>query len=371
MPEENKDTTAKEAPAAPASGRKPLFSASPHITSDETVPKIMWTVAAACAPALFVGVYFFGPAAALVTGVCVASALATEWAATRFFLGRKETTITDGSAAVTGILLAFCLPSSVPLWQAAVGAAIAVFIGKTVFGGLGCNIFNPALIGRAVMLAAWPAAVSGAAFLEKTASGALSLPSAVARVPNFVDAMTQATPLAAIKEGKFDASACPSWHDLNNLFIGRCGGCLGETSALAILVGGIWLLFRKIITWHIPVVYIGTVFVLTLAAKAPDAFKQQSMEPVLYMLQWSLFHVLAGGLFLGAFFMATDMVTSPMTGAGKIVFAAGAGALVVLIRFLGGYPEGVCYSILMMNMVVPLIDRFIKPRKFGTAGGPK
>ncbi len=354
--------------------KRPWFSASPHVRTPDSVPQIMWTVAAAAAPSFFTGVYFFGPRAALVVAVCAASAMASEWAGTKILLRKKDLTILDGSAAVTGILLAFCLPTGIPLWQAAVGAAVAILVGKVVFGGLGCNIFNPARLGRAVLHAAGPAAVSGAAFLEKAAaagSDSLGLPVAVARVPAFVDALTQATPLAAVKEGKFPASACPTWYDLNNLFIGRCGGCLGETSALAILVGGIWLLGRRIITWHIPAVYIGTVFVLMSVVKAPEAFRQQSIEPVLFMLQWSLFHVLAGGLFLGAFFMATDMVTSPMTAAGKVVYAAGAGVLVVLIRLLGGYPEGVCYSILIMNMVVPLIDRYIKPRKFGVAGGAR
>jgi len=294
--------------------------------------------------------------------------VAAEWAGQRFLLGRKDLTVQDGSAVVTGLLLAFCLPANIPWWQAAVGAVLAIFIGKTVFGGLGGNIFNPALVGRAVLLAAWPATMSGAAFLDKvTVQGkeVLRLPDMVGRVPGFVDAVTQATPLAAVKEGKFAAAACPTWHDLNNLLIGRAAGCLGETSALAILIGGIWLLYRRLISWHVPVVYVGTVFAIVFVIKLPASVEQTSITPVLFCLQWSLFHILAGGLFLGAFFMATDMVTSPMTGLGKVIFAAGAGVLVVLIRFLGGYPEGVCYSILLMNMVVPLIDRFVKPRKFG------
>jgi electron transport complex protein RnfD len=368
MAEETPDKPAeKEAPILDVAPN-PLVSSSPHFHGTDSVPKIMWTVCATMAPAFFVAVFFFGIPALLVVAVCTGAALLTEWAGRRFIFGKKDFTLQDGSAAVTGILLAFCLPATIPLWQAAVGSVVAVFIGKLVFGGLGGNIFNPALVGRAVLLAAWPATMSGAAFLEKTAaagSEAARLPAAVAQVPHFVDAMTQATPLAAVKEGSFTAAACPSWYDLNSLFIGQCAGSLGETSALAILIGGIWLLFRRIVSWHIPVVYIGTVFVLTAAVKAPDAFDQEAVPALLYLLRWGLFHTLAGGLFLGAFFMATDMVTSPMTGLGKCIFAAGAGVLVVLIRLVGGYPEGVCYSILIMNMFVPLIDRFIKPGKFG------
>jgi electron transport complex protein RnfD len=365
---EEVDKNSEQGPVADIA-QKPVVSASPHLHGPDSVPKIMWTVVATLAPAFFVGVYFFKLKAVLVVLVCLAAAVVAEWLGNRFILGRKEQTIQDGSAAVTGILLAFCLPANVPVWQAAVGSVVAILIGKVVFGGLGFNIFNPALVGRAVLLAAWPATMSGAAFLDKVKDGAARIPESVARVPHFVDAVTQATPLAAVKEMDVPSSACPSWHDLNHLFIGRCAGCLGETSALAILIGGIWLLYRRIISWHIPVVYIGTVLVLAAAVKAPDAFEQNSVQPVLYLLRWSLFHVLAGGLFLGAFFMATDMVTSPMTPGGKCVFALGAGILVILIRMVGGYPEGVCYSILLMNMVVPLIDRFIRPRKFGVRKG--
>jgi electron transport complex protein RnfD len=370
-PSEAKPEEAPEGPAMEVTG-KPVVSPSPHLAAPDSVPRIMWTVVATLAPALFVGIYFFHLRALWVVLVCTAAAVLTEWAGRRFVFGKRDLTIGDGSAVVTGVLLAFCLPASVPLWQAAVGSVVAVFIGKLVFGGLGNNLFNPALVGRAVLLAAWPTTMSGAAFLDKVTSAGrelLRLPEGVARLPHFVDAVTAATPLAAVKEGKFPAEVCPSWYDLNNLFIGRCGGCLGETSALAVLIGGIWLLYRRIISWHIPVVYIGTVFLIAGAVKAPAAFEQQSLSPILYMLQWSLFHILGGGLFLGAFFMATDMVTSPMTGAGKCIFAAGAGILVVLIRLLGGYPEGVCYSILLMNMVVPLIDRYVGPRKFGAGRG--
>ncbi|MHC4597470.1 MAG: RnfABCDGE type electron transport complex subunit D [Planctomycetota bacterium] len=347
---------------------KQVVSPGPHLTTPESVPAIMWTVVATLLPAGAVGVYFFGWPALAVIAVCVAAAMAAEYVGERLVLGRKDPSLLDGSAFLTGLLLAYCLPPAIPLWKAAVGAALAIFIAKTVFGGLGHNIFNPALIGRAILLAAWPVAMT--TWTLPPESGAL--------VPEGlfgVDAITGATPLNQLK-GALDAAArakevlpisklTPTVADIRALFFGNVQGCIGETSALALLVGGIWLLWRRIITWHVPVVYTATVFVLSVVIQIPRAVEAGGSEGLTLLLNMGLFQILAGGLFLGAWFMATDMVTSPMTGKGKVIFAAGAGILVVLIRNLGGYPEGVCYSILLMNMAVPLIDRFTKPRKFG------
>ncbi|MHC5038838.1 MAG: RnfABCDGE type electron transport complex subunit D [Planctomycetota bacterium] len=347
---------------------KLLVSPAPHLSSGESVPAIMWTVVATLLPACVVGVYFFRAQALGVIAVCMAAAVLTEILGERFVTGKKDVTVLDGSALLTGLLLAFCLPPAIPLWQAAVGAALSIFIAKTVFGGLGHNIFNPALIGRAILLASFPVTLTTWTIPPQT--GAL-VPHALFDV----DTLTGATPLAALKGALGEAARAnqalpieqltPSWADIKALLFGNVGGCIGETSALALLVGGLWLLWRRIITWHIPVVYIGTVFLLSVVFQLPRAIEAGGAEGITLLLHMGLFQILAGGLFLGAWFMATDMVTSPLTGKGKIIFAAGAGILVVLIRQFGGYPEGVCYSILLMNMAVPLIDRYTLPKKFG------
>jgi len=237
-------------------------------------------------------------------------------------MGRRIT-IGDGSAVVAGLLLAFVLPSRLPWWMAAVGSFFAVVIVKQLFGGLGNNIFNPALAGRAFLLASFPIYMTS-------------------WVRPF-DAVSCATPLAIVKENL--SGTMPSLWDL---FIGKTAGCLGETSAVALLIGAGFLFWRKIITWHIPFTYIGTVTILSWVF---------GRDP--------LFSVLAGGLVLGAFFMAVDPVTSPMTAKGQIIFGVGCGIVTVVIRQWGGYPEGVCYSILLMNALVPLIDRYTKPRRLG------
>jgi len=306
-----------------------IVSSSPHIHNDNSVAKAMHDVSIALIPALIASLYFFGLAAAKVIITCILMAVLSEFVAQKIM--KKEITINDGSAVVTGLLLAFCLPSTLPLWMAAIGSVVAIIIGKQFFGGLGNNIFNPALIGRAVLLASWPIAMT---------SWAAPL-----------DGVTTATPLGMLKEGTI-AEQLPS---LWNLFIGNVGGSLGETCALALIFGGIYLLLKGHIDWHIPVTYIGTVFVFTLIV----GFVMGEG------LWYPLFHVLSGGLLLGAFFMATDWVTSPITKKGKIIFGIGCGLLTVIIRLKGGYPEGVCYSILLMNMITPLIDRYAKARVFG------
>ncbi len=387
--------------------KKLLVTPPPHLADRESVSTIMWTVTATLLPAGAVGVYFFGWRALGVIAVCASSAIIAEFLGERFVLRKKEITVTDGSALLTGVLLAFCLPPSIPFWKAGVGAALAVFIAKTVFGGLGFNIFNPALVGRAVLVAAFPAVTVGS-MLIVSQDRFETLPEKKQEENKYVwvlpeqgryvtetqrrdvldrtpDAVTGATPLTSLKETvRAEARAMkeakekgqkpkrrplgkikPEAPDLKGLFFGNVGGCIGETSALALLVGGLWLLWRRIITWHIPLVYIGTVFALSLAVYAPRAIEAGGSQGWTFLFHMGLFQILSGGLFLGAWFMATDMVTSPLTGKGKMIFAAGAGILVVLIRNLGGYPEGVCYSILLMNIAVPLIDRFTLPKKFG------
>jgi len=309
-----------------------IVSSSPHLHNDNSVAKAMRDVSIALMPVLLASLYFFGLAAAKVIITCILAAVVSEIVAQKIM--KKEVTINDGSAVVTGLLLAFCLPSTLPLWMAAIGAVVAIIIGKQMFGGLGNNIFNPALIGRAVLLASWPVAMT----------------SWVAPL----DGITMATPLGIFKQGAI-AEQLPS---LWNLFIGNVGGSLGETCSVALILGGIYLLYRGQIDWRIPFSYIGTVFVFALIV---GIFIGEGFW-------YPLFHLLSGGLLLGAFFMATDWVTSPITPKGKIIFGIGCGLLTVIIRLKGGYPEGVCYSILLMNMITPLIDRYTKARVFGGVG---
>ena len=298
-----------------------VVSSSPHIHSPLDTRKIMAWVLTALAPAGLAGVYFFGLRAAAVMAVCIIAAVASEkiWE----MCAKKKDTIGDLSAVVTGLLLAYNLPPTIPFWMAAVGSVFAIIVVKQFFGGIGCNFVNPALVGRAVMLTCWPVAMTNWT----------------------IDGVSGATPLAMIKSG-----AAENLPDMYNLFIGHVGGCIGETSAIALLIGFGILLFKDIISWHIPVVYIATVAALSAALGRP-------VGPV--------YEILTGGLFLGAIFMATDYTTSPMTKKGQIIFALGCGLLTSLIRTFGGYPEGVSYSILIMNLTVPLIDKFTVPHIFG------
>lgn len=306
-----------------------LVSSSPHIRSGETTQRIMLDVILALMPALVAGIFYFGFRALTVTIVAVVFAVATE-AVMQKILG-KSITVNDLSAAVTGVLLAFNVPVSAPLWMVAIGSVFAIAIVKHCFGGLGHNFMNPALAARALLLASWPVRMT-----SWVAPGA--------------DAVSTATPLAIVKNGAEAAGqALPS---LWNLFVGNVGGCIGETSALALLIGGIYLIYRGVISYRIPATYIATVAVLS--------FLFGGFDP--YMM---VYHVLAGGLFLGAIYMATDYSTSPMTAKGQIIMGIGAGILTAVIRFFGGYPEGVSYSILLMNIATPLIDRYTMPRKFG------
>jgi H+/Na+-translocating ferredoxin:NAD+ oxidoreductase subunit D len=304
-----------------------LVTSSPHMHSPDSVPVAMRDVLIALAPALVAALYFFRLPALTVIFACVASAYAAELVCLKA-MGKENPN--EFSAVVTGLLLAFCLPPTLPVWMAALGAIFAIVIAKHLFGGLGHNIFNPALIGRAFLLASFPVAMT--------------------RWTNPIDGLSTASPLGIMKEAA--GQALPT---ISQLFWGNVGGSLGETSALALLLGGVYLLYRGHIDWRIPGSFLGTVFCLTSLVAAVRG------EGVWY----PVFHLLAGGLFLGAFFMATDWVTSPVTRLGRVIFGAGCGCLVVLIRLKGGYPEGVAYSILLMNVATPLIDRYTKARVFG------
>ncbi len=299
------------------------LAVSPHIHTTQTTTTVMRDVIIGLLPATIVGVILFGIRAGLVVLVCVLAAVIAEYLWNMAV--KKEQTIGDLSAVVTGLLLAMNLPSNVPLWQGAVGSVFAIVLVKGVFGGIGCNVVNPAITGRVFMLVAF-GSMTKAAF------------------PTGAEIVSGATPLADLAAGKSLS--------LMDLFLGNCGGALGETCALALLAGGIYLLVRKIITWHIPAAYIGTVFVLSLFLEGFDFTAA---------LAW----ILSGGLFLGAFFMATDYTTSPATPAGKLVFGFGAGLITVLIRFYGNYPEGVSFAILLMNILNPYIESWTPRKLFG------
>lgn len=298
---------------------------SPHIHGKDSTSKIMWSVIIALLPAMAGSIYYFGLSALKVIFVCIISCLLIEVLSKTIFC--RKFSISDGSAVLTGILLAFVLPPGIPLWIAAVGSFVAIFLVKELFGGIGYNIFNPALAARSVLLTSFP----------------LQMTTYVLPLSYKVDAITTATPLAILKEN-IDTQIPSLW----NMFIGNRAGCLGETSTLLLLLGAIFLLSRKIISLHIPLAYLLTVAVLSVLSG-----------------QNPLFQIMAGGLVLGAFFMATDYVTSPLTNKGKVIFGIGCGIITFLIRQKGGYPEGVAYSIIFMNMFVPVIDRYTLPVKFG------
>ncbi len=304
--------------------RKFLASPGPHLWKGLSVSKIMYIVVLALAFPAAAGIYFFGYRALLVMVVSVVAAVLTEYGIKRL---RKKAFVMDGSAVITGLLLALVLPPTIPLWMAAIGSVFAIAIVKEAFGGLGYNIFNPALGGRAFMTASFSAEMT-----------TWVLPMGFAG-----DAVTSATPLS--ERFIWEADKLSLYQDL---LLGNTGGSIGETSALLILIGGLILIALRIIDWRIPLVYIGTVALFSLI-----------------LGQDAIFHILAGGLLLGAFFMATDYVTSPLTHRGRIIFGLGAGILTVVIRRFGGLPEGVAFSILLMNAVTPLIDRYVKVRPYG------
>lgn len=317
-------------------------SPAPLLHGGESIPRVMWSVMLALLPALLASIYFFGGKALQIEVVAVASAVFTEALIQK--LRGKPITVSDGSAAVAGLLLAFNLPVGVPLWLPAAGAAFGIAVGKQAFGGLGHNIFNPALVGRVFVMHSWlPMMTSWTPPRTELYAG--------------IDALTYATPLGAAKEGIMNLIPSSSGlFSTMDMFWGNIGGCIGETSTLALLIGGIFLLYRGYIRWETPVAFIGTVAVLTWILPAKTG--------ALALLPQQ--HILSGGLMLGAIFMATDMVTTPVTGLGMFVFGLGCGLITSIIRLYGGFPEGVCYSILIMNAFTPLIDKLVKPRVFGS-----
>jgi len=319
-----------------------VITASPHLKGRDTTQRIMWTVVLTLLPIVAWSVWLFGPSALLVTLASVAGAVATE-----HFIGRHGT-LADGSAAITGILLGLTLPAGFPLWMAVVGGGIAIGFGKLLFGGLGYNIFNPALIGRAFLQAAFPVAIttwparSGSWWALRGDNFALPL------MRPHVDAVTAATPLGLFK---FEGQGT----DVGSLFLGTVGGSLGETSALLILLCGGYLALRRYLDWRIPVSVLGTVALLQGALHLMNATRYASVP----------FTLFSGGLVLGAVYMATDMVTAPVTKLGRWVFGAMIGLTVVVIRAWGGLPEGVMYAILLANALVPYINKVTQPRVFG------
>ena len=321
---------------------KLVISLSPHVHSGDSVQKNMYGVLIALIPALLVSFIFFGLGAVVVTLTSVAACLFFEWAITKFILKREKSTICDGSAIVTGVLLAFNLPSNLPLWIIIIGALVAIGIGKMTFGGLGCNPFNPALVGRIFLLISFPVQMT-------------SWPK-VGQVTSYLDAETAATPLALMKQAVHgEASALDQLPSAVDMFIGNNPGCIGEVSALALLIGLVYMLWRKIISWHIPVSILATVFVFSGL--------MHLVNPEMYASP--VYHLLSGGLMLGAIFMATDYVTSPMTHKGMIIYGVAIGFLTVVIRLFGAYPEGMSFAIFIMNAFTPLINTYCKPKRFG------
>ena len=418
MPETT-TTEPSDAAAGPVPGPL-LVASSPHIRSPESIPRIMWTVVATLLPAVGWGIYVFGPRVLWLLLIGVGSAAATEAACQ--VLRRRPMTLGDGSAVLTGVLVVLVFPVHVPWYLIATGSVVGIGVAKHCFGGLGCNIWNPALAGRAFVLASWTAL--------STVGAGWPVPFHYQRAD--VDAVTAPTPLTRLKQGVKDDLARlrktvrervrdyngkvqqgvlrPAKADdaaaglrqggvvsvplsrgeataalaelraahgtaVRELALGRVGGCVGEVSAVALLVGGLVLLGLGHIRWQMPVLYIGTVALLAWGlpvgvqgarlAYSADAGALLAEETTYYVLGQPLFHLFAGGLMLGAFFMATDMVTSPVTGTGQAIFAVGCGIITVVIRRFGGYPEGVCYAILLMNTATPLIDRYTKRKVFG------
>ena len=321
---------------------KPIISLSPHVHGGDSVQKNMYGVCIALLPALAASLWFFGLGAAIVLATSVAACVFFEWAITKFILGRKACTICDGSAILTGILLGFNLPSNLPIWIIIIGALFAIGVGKMTFGGLGQNPFNPALVGRVFLLISFPVQMTTWPQVHQTLA--------------YTDATTAATPLSIMQEAisSGDPSVLSNLPSFEDMLIGVTGGSLGEVSALCLLLGCLYMIWRKIITWHIPVSILGTVAVFSAI--------MHTVNPVYAMPHIVL---MSGGLILGACFMATDYVTSPMTAKGQLVYGVCIGLLTVIIRNWGAYPEGMSFAILIMNAFTPLINTYCKPKRFG------
>jgi electron transport complex protein RnfD len=320
-------------------------SPSPHTHGKESTQKLMFNVVLALIPVLFTSVFYFGVGAIIVTTTSVIACLTFEYLIQRFIL-KKPVSITDGSAIVTGILLAFNLPSNLPVPIVIIGSFISIAVAKMTFGGLGNNPFNPALVGRVFMLISFPVQMT-------------SWPVPAGFATGYTDATTGATPLAIIKEGLKNGEPLSQLMDKiptpAQMFMGDMGGSMGEVAAIALLIGFVYLLYKKVITWHVPVSVVGSIAIFTAILWFVNP--EQNANP--------MFHILAGGVLLGAIFMATDYVTSPMVPKSMIIYGCGIGIITVIIRVFGAYPEGVSFAILIMNAFVPLLNAYIKPKRFG------
>ena len=319
-----------------------IVSISPHIHTHETTSVIMRDVLIALCPAVVASVLIFGFRALMIEVICVAASVFFEWL---FEKGcKRPITISDLSAAVTGLILALNLPVSIPVWQAIFGCLVAIIVVKQLFGGIGHNFANPAMTGRIVMFLAFSSAMASWAPANTSIGAALGAWVS----PANIDAVSSATPLRFLKSG--DVAVMQENFSTARLFLGTVGGCMGETSALALLTGGVYLCWRKVISWHTPVAFIGTVFVLALLRGG---------------FSFAVAEIFAGGLFLGAIFMATDYATTPSTDKGRLVFGVGCGLITCLIRFFGSYPEGVSFSILLMNVLTPYISKWTQSKPLG------
>ncbi|MBQ8484965.1 MAG: RnfABCDGE type electron transport complex subunit D [Bacteroidaceae bacterium] len=323
---------------------KLIVSLSPHDHANDSVQKNMYGVLIALIPAFLVSLLAFGIGSLVVTAVSVVSCVFFEWAISKYILKRERLSITDGSAIITGVLLAFNLPSNLPIWIIILGALFAIGVGKMSFGGLGCNPFNPALAGRIFLLISFPVQMT-------------SWPVA-GQLTSYVDATTAATPLSLMKQAvNGNPGALADLPDALGMLLGNnIGGSLGEVSALALLLGGCYMLWKKVITWHIPVSILGTVFVFAGIMYLVDPTVYPSPE----------YHLLSGGLMLGAIFMATDYVTSPMSHRGQLLYGVCIGVITMIIRLFGSYPEGMSFAIFIMNGFVPLINTYVKPQRFSS-----
>ena len=328
---------------------KYTISGSPHVHSTENTQKIMLSVMIALAPALLVAIYYFGWYALRLTIVSVATCMLTEWLIQKYLI-KGPLTINDGSAAVTGLLLAFNVPANLPIWMVIVGSIFAIGVGKMAFGGLGKNPFNPALVGRVFMLVSFPTAMTTWPQVQPIFKNGF-----------FADAVTGPTPLGILKESGLQEIQQLDHMQFVDMVIGNRGGAFGEACAIALLIGAIYLICRKVIDWTTPVIILLTVFVFTGICHLVD--------PAQFIAPW--YHLVYGGLILGAFYMATDMVTSPMTRKGRMLFGFGVGVITVVIRLWGAYPEGVSFAILIMNALTPLINKAYKPKVFGVVKTPK
>ncbi|MCF6460581.1 RnfABCDGE type electron transport complex subunit D [Clostridium sp. Cult3] len=324
---------------------KLLVSSSPHIRSNESVQRIMLDVIIALVPAMIGSVYFFGIDALKLILISVASSVLFEGIIQKAF--KKKVTIKDLSAVITGILIAFNLPASAPWWLPVIGSAFAIIIVKQFFGGLGSNFMNPALAARAMLLTSWPAHMSTFTGTRPDVV-ASATPLAIMKYGMAADGAASATVEAATSASQAAGAELPT---LMDMFIGNIPGAIGETSALLLLIGAAYLIIRQVIDWKIPVFYIGTTFIMLVLLGVETEFLP--------------YHMLGGGLILGAFYMATDYASSPVTPMGRVIFAIGAGILTAIIRVKGGYPEGVSYSILLMNVATPIIEKFTSPKVFG------